>query len=230
MSERRLIRTAPLRAPLESRNDAASIHSAPMIRRLAIVLVALATLCGCASTRIVNQWESPEPGAPFRKVLVVAMLDNQSVRRTFEDEFVRALMARGVAAVPSYTVIPESGRVPEGRLDAAVKQTGADGVVSTRVVRVNQEVDVIPAAPPMYWGPPWGFRGWYGSAWGPAYAYPPQVVTRDVVYAEVRLYRAASDALVWAATTQTFAPGDARKESAAFADLILRQFAERKLI
>lgn len=201
-----------------------------MIRRIAFLLVVFAALSGCASTRIVNQWESPEPGAPFRNVLVVAMVDNQSVRRTFEDEFVKALAARGVAAVPSYTVIPESGRVPEGRVDAAVKQTGVDGVVTTRVVRVNQEVDVIPTAPPMYWGPPWGFYGWYGSAWGPAYAFPPQVVTRDVVYAEVRLYRAAGDALVWAGTTQTFAPGDARRESAAFAELILRQFAERKLI
>jgi len=201
-----------------------------MFHRLITCLLALAALTGCASTRIVNQWESPEPGVPFRKVMVVAMLDNQSVRRTFEDEFVRALIARGVAAIPSYTVIPESGRVPEARIDAAVKQTGVDGVVSTRVVRVNQEIDVVPAAPPMFWGPPWGFSGWYGSAWGPAYAYPAQFVTRDVVYAEVRLYRAQNDSLVWAATTQTFAPGDPRRESAAFADLILQQLAQRKLI
>jgi hypothetical protein len=82
----------------------------------------------------------------------------------------------------------------------------------------------------MFWGPPWGFYGWYGSAWGPAYAYPAQVVTRDIVYAEVRLYRAQNDSLVWAATTQTFAPGDPRRESAAFANLILEQLAQRKLI
>jgi hypothetical protein len=210
--------------------DASFRRAAMPLARLVVVLAAALLAAGCASTRIVNQWEAAEPGPAFRKLLVVGMSPNESVRRTFEDEFVKALAARGVAAVPSYMVIPETGRVPEGRLDAAMQQAGADGVITTRVVRVNQEVDVIPSAPPMFWGPPWGFYGWYGSAWGPAYAFPPQVVTRDVVYAEVRLYRAMSDALVWAATTQTFAPGDPRRESAAFAQLVLQQLAERKLI
>jgi hypothetical protein len=208
----------------------ASFRRTAMLRRAFLALFVLAVLSGCASTRVVSQWEMSEPGPAFRKLLVVGISDNQSVRRTFEDEFAKALQARGVAAVPSYTLIPESGPVPEERLDAAVKQAGADGVISTRVVRVNQQIDVVPSAPPMYWGPPWGFYGWYGSAWGPAFVAPPRVVTRDVVYAEVRLYRTQHDALVWAATTQTFAPGDPRRESAAFADLILRQLAERKLI
>jgi hypothetical protein len=208
----------------------AHLRRPSMPRALACLVLALALLSGCASTRVVNQWEMSDPGPAFRKLLVVGVSENASVRRTFEDEFVKALAARGVAAVASYTLIPESGQVPEARLDAAVKTAGADGVITSRVVRVNQQVDVVPAAPPMYWGPPWGFYGWYGSAWGPAFAVPPQVVTRDVVYAEVRLFRAANDSLVWAATTQTFAPGDVRRESAAFADLILRQLAERRLI
>lgn len=200
-----------------------------MTRLVTILFATLALLAGCASTRVVNQWEMSDPGPAFRKLLVVGMSENESVRRVFEDEFVKALAARGVTAVASYTLVPESGRVPEARLDAAVKQAGADGVVTARVVRVNQQVDVIPSSPSV-WGPPWGFQGWYGSAWGPIYAFPPQVVTRDVVYAEVRLFRSATDSLVWAATTQTFAPGDVRRESAAFADVILRQLAERRLI
>lgn len=198
--------------------------------RLVLALSALlAVLTGCASTRIVNQWEMGDPGPAFTKLLVVGMSDNESVRRIFEDEFVKALTARGIVAIQSYTIIPESGQVPAARLDAAVRQAGADGVVTTRVVRVNQQVEVIPSGPAM-WGPPWGFYGWYGSAWGPVYAFPPQVVTRDVVFAEVRLFRAVTDSLVWAATTQTFAPGETRRESAAFAEIILRQLAERKLI
>ncbi len=201
-----------------------------MSRTPACLLLALALLTGCASTRVVNQWEMSDPGPAFRRLLVVGVSENASVRRTFEDEFVKALSARGVAAVASYTLIPESGQVPEGRLDAAVKASGADGVITSRIVRVNQQVDVIPSSSPAFWGPPWGFHGWYGGAWGPAYAFPPQVVTRDVVFAEVRLYRTANDVLVWAATTQTFAPGEVRRESAAFADLILRQLAERRLI
>lgn len=200
-----------------------------MIRSSLILLAAIAMLAACASTRVVNQWEMAEPGPAFRKLLVVGITENESVRRIFEDEFVKSLAARGVTAIPSYSLIPESGQVPEARLAAAVKASGAEGVMTTRVIRVNQTVDVIPTGPGV-WGPPWGFQGWYGSAWGPIYAFPPQVVTRDVVYSEVRLYRTDTDSLVWAATTQTFAPGDARRESAAFAELILKQLSERKLI
>lgn len=68
------------------------------------------------------------------------------------------------------------------------------------------------------------------EAWGPAYAYPPQVAAHDTVYAEVRLFRVRPDELAWVATTETFAPTDVRKESAAFAQLVFRQLAERKLI
>jgi hypothetical protein len=219
-----------LRAPALGAMMPQALPENRMLHRLFVLLAAVVVLGGCASTTIVNQWEAGAPGPAFRKLLVVGVSQNESVRRTFEDEFVKALAARGVAAVQSYNFIPEAGRVPEGRIDAAVKESGADGVITSRVVRVNQEIDVVPAGPPMFWGPPWGFYGWYGGAWGPAYAFPPQVVTRDVVYAEVRLYRATPDVLVWAATTQTFAPGDPRRESAAFAQLILQQLAERKLI
>ena len=201
-----------------------------MLRHPLLVLAfALLALSGCASTQIVNQWESSTPGPPFKKVLVVGVTQNASVRRTFEDEFVKALLSRGVIAVPSYTLIPEDGPVPEGRLAAVVRQVGADGVITSRVIQVNQQVSVVPTGP-AYWGPPWGFYGWYGGAWGPVYAYPPQVVTQDVVYAEVRLYRAAADTLVWAATTSTFAPSNPRSESAAFANVILTQLAQRGLI
>jgi hypothetical protein len=187
-------------------------------------------LHGCASTTIVNQWENAaDRGPACRKLFVAGVTTNASVRRIFEDEMVKAALARGVAAVPSYTLIPEDGPVPDPRLAEAVQRAAADCVLTTRVVQVATQLDVLPP-PAAFWGPPWGFRGWYGPAWGPAYAYPPQVVQRDIVYAEVRLFRASPDALAWAATTQTFAPTDARKESAEFARLVFTQLAERKLI
>jgi hypothetical protein len=190
---------------------------------------AAALLCGCASTTIVNQWENTaDRGPACRSLLVVGVTRNASVRRVFEDELVKAALARGVVAIPSYTLIPEDGPVPDARLAEAVRRAAVDCVLTTRVVQTAQQLEVVPQ--PAFWGPPWGFYGWYGGAWGPAYAYPPQVVVRDIVYAEVRLFRSGPDTLAWAATTQTFAPSDVRKESAEFAQLIFGQLAERKLV
>jgi hypothetical protein len=198
--------------------------------KFAPLLVAVpALLGGCASTTIVNQWENTvDRGRACQQVLVVGVTRNASVRRIFEDEMVKAALARGVVAIASYTLIPEDGPVPDARLAEAVRRARVDCVLTTRVVQVATQLDVLPS--PAAWGPPWGFYGWYGGAWGPLYAYPPQIVQRDVVYAEVRLFRTNPDTLAWAATTQTFAPTDARKESAEFAQLVFGELAARKLI
>lgn len=195
-----------------------------------LLAAAAALLGGCAaSTTIVTQWEaSADRGPPCARMLVVGVTTNAAVRRVFEDEMVGAARARGVVATPSYLLIPEDGPVADARLAEAVRRAGVDCVITTRVVLVARRLEAVPA--PAAWGPPWGFYGWYGGAWGPAYAYPPQVVATDTVYAEVRLFRVRPDELAWAATTETFAPTDVRKESAGFAQVVFTQLAERKLI
>jgi len=201
-----------------------------MMRSGLLAAAAAALVCGCVSTTILTQWQNPgDRGPPCAKAFVVAVTQNTTVRRVFEDEMVKALVARGVVAIPSYTLIPEDGPVPEARLTEAVRTAGAECVLTTRVLQIAQQLEVV-TPPGAFWGPPWGFYGWYGGAWGPAYAFPPQIVANDVVYAEIRLFRAQPDTLVWAATTETFAPTDVRKESATFAQVVLRELAERRLI
>ncbi|MFN7573038.1 MAG: hypothetical protein ACK5TK_16540 [Betaproteobacteria bacterium] len=204
-------------------------------RRTFLLLLAALGLAGCAaSTSIVNQWQSPDPGPALTRILVVGMLRDASIRRTFEEEMVAALRAHGVDAQPGYRFLPDDGDVPRAQLEQAVRAAGATGVLSARVLQVTQQTSVVPTAP-AYWGPPWGFYGWYGAAWGPVYAYPvgafpAQVVTTQTVYGEVRLFSALEDRLVWAATTATFAPNNPRKDSAQFAQLIVEQLARRGLL
>ena len=78
--------------------------------------------------RIVEQWQAPASAAgPFKRLLVVGVTKEATVRRIFEDEFVRQLRARGTDAVASYTLIPEDGQVDRPRLERAVKESRADG-------------------------------------------------------------------------------------------------------
>jgi hypothetical protein len=203
------------------------------VRRAFLGLAVAALVAGCAPAKtIVNQWEAPDPGPALTRVLVVGVIRDVSVRRTFEDQMVAALRARGVQAEPAYRYAPEDGPLAQAAIERAVREAGATGVLTTRVVKVEQQASVVP---PPAWGPPYGFYGWYGSAWGPAFAYPygyapAQVVVSDNVYAEVRLYRVAGDALLWAATTQTFSPSNPQQDSAAFANVIVAQLFMRRLI
>ena len=116
------------------------------LRILALTIAVALSVAGCAaSTKIVNQWTSPDYTSPrFKKIMVIGVSTQPSIRRTFEDEFVTKLKAAGIEALPSYLYIPEDGQVDESRLQAAVKQAGADAVIITRLVRVDKKSEVSP--------------------------------------------------------------------------------------
>jgi hypothetical protein len=151
----------------------------PLLRIFALALAVALSLAACAaSTKIVNQWVSPDYISPrFRKIMVIGVSKQASIRRTFEDEFVTQLKAAGVEAVPSYLYIPEDGQVDESRLQAAVKQAGADAVIITRLVRIEKKTEVSPA---FYQPGPFGFYGGYSAAWRGYYEPPPRLSIRCV--------------------------------------------------
>jgi hypothetical protein len=198
-----------------------------------LAVAAFALLTACASTTIVDQWESPGySGGPFKRLLVVGITKEATVRRIFEDEFVRALRARGTDAVAGYMLIPEDGQVDRPRLERAVKESRADAIVITRVLRVEKKTQVVPGTPVL---PGFGtdVYGHYGTGWGgvwTGYASPPAVFQYDEVKAETKLFDARNAALVWAAQSDVFSPTDARKDSADFAARIIAALAARKLI
>jgi len=194
-------------------------------------MVALVVLASCASTKLVNVWEEPKySGGPFKRVLVVGVSGNYTTRRSFEDEFVQQLRAKGVEAVASYTLIPAAGKTEEDKLRQAVSASAADAVLMSRLTRLEKETQYSPGyvtAMPGY-GYHSSFYGFYSSAW--TYYTPPQVYQYDVYTIETNLWQVAGESLIWSATTETFDPGDEEKEIKAFAQIIIGSLAERNLI
>src|SRR5262249_20261524 len=146
----------------------APLHGEMVMHIVARNLLALAAtgllLAACASTHLVNAWREPGySGPPLTRIMVIGVTKQSAVRRIFEDIFVQQLRAQSVAAIPSYTLIPEDGEVPKERLAQAVQESGADCVLITRLVRVDRQVQIYPG---YYFGPPYmGFYGFYSSAW-----------------------------------------------------------------
>lgn len=198
---------------------------------LSFVIVA-ALAAGCApSTKLTNAWVDPDhAGAPFRKVLVLAISKESGERRTFEDEFAAKLRSAGVDAVPGYKLLPEDGRVGKDKLADTVHRAGADGAIVTRVVDVDRRTAYSPGYVTVV--PSIGYRrdfyGYYGSAW--AVTVPPQAYQYEVVVVETNLWRTADGTLVWSGTTRTTDPGELRKEIAGYAEVIIGALRERGLI
>jgi hypothetical protein len=197
--------------------------------RIFCLAVALSLTACATSTKIVNQWVSPDYASPrFRKIMVIGVSKQPGIRRTFEDEFVTQLKAAGVDAVPSYVYIPEDGQVDEGRLQAAVKQAGADAAIVTRLVRVEKKTQVTPG----FYQPPavgFGFYRGYSAAWL-GYYEPPRVYQYDVYISETNLYDTARNQLVWAGTVETTAPGDINKEIERYVAIVIDALKSKNIL
>jgi hypothetical protein len=198
----------------------------PPLRILALIIAVVLCVAACAaSTKIVNQWTSPDYISPrFKKIMVIGVSKQASIRRTFEDEFVTKLKAAGVEAAPSYLYIPEDGQVDESRLQAAVKQAGADAVIITRLVRVEKKREVSPG---FYQPAPFGFYGGYSAAWL-GYYEPPRVYQYDVYISETSLYD--MNQLVWAGTAETTDSGDISKEIQGYVVAVIEALKNRNLL
>jgi hypothetical protein len=191
------------------------------------VCVAVLALVGCAATTLQNSWRDPNyKGPPLKKVMVVGVSNQADTRRTFEDEFVKQLKADGVEGIQSYIFIPQNGKAEEAQVKEALQKSGADGVLITRLVRVDVNTQVVPAysaAPGM------GLYGGYTGAWG-GYYEPAAVYQTDTLVIETSLYGAGDSVLLWSGTTQTFAPTNVKKDMADFAKVIIDALKKQKLI
>lgn len=185
----------------------------------ALFVAALGLLAGCAApTRLNAQWLNPQFGArPLAgKVLVIGIAPDGTTRRVFEDLMVGELVARGASAVPSYRFLPADGPATQPQVDAAAKASGAQAILTSRVIGVTQTIQASPGAPmgPAWggpWGWPWGwgggFYGFYGGPWAGGFA-APQVWTDENALVDTQYFDVATQAIVWSgSTTTTTAPG-----------------------
>lgn len=176
---------------------------------LAAAVGALLT-AGCGgATQTTQVWTDPSfETNSLRKLMVIGIGNNPTIRRSFEDRFVAALTAQGIDAEPSYRLVGD-GNLDSARTSAEMHRTGCDGVFVTRIV---DQKTVKTSYPPSssyagapYPGLPHAYRyGWYGYyGWGYAYASTPgYTVENQVVSLETALYRVADDQLVWSALSQ----------------------------
>jgi hypothetical protein len=192
------------------------------------LIAAALLLGGCAATQIINQWSDPGyAAASFKRIMVIGVSKQSSIRRTFEDEFVARLRAAATAAVPGYEFIPEDGQVEESRLARAVKQAGADAVITTRLVRVERQAEYIPGTYGPY--PGFGYYRWYSNAWVGFYE-PPRLRFYDIYISETSLHDVRNDRLVWSGIAKTTKLDDIRSEIQGFVDVVIAALREKNLL
>jgi hypothetical protein len=175
--------------------------------RLAAALAALAVLgaaLGCATTRIETQWKDPATTAKdlaFRRVIVIAQMDDGTTRRVAEDELVRVLaaspraQARGMQAAPSYPLLSAEDLKDVATMRAKVEAAGFDGAVVMRLIASEERVSYMP--------------GHYEYGWGRVISYDPGYTRIDqIARIETSLYSVTQGKRLWSGVTRTLNPSD----------------------
>ena len=167
-----------------------------------LAIAGLALLASCTTSQLVSQEANPAyVGKPLKSVMVVAVTSDEIVRRTFEDRVVALLGQRGIKGIPGYSAVGTRGRVQEAQLREAVAKSGAEGVMITRVIRIDRSSTTVPGATIAVSS---GFYGYYGGVWETV-SVPEQTVTTGPTWtvSETRLFDAKTGALAWTGLVDT---------------------------
>jgi hypothetical protein len=107
----------------------------------AFIMLFLFLACTTTSTKFSAIWKDETYQGRPKKILVINMFQDPSIRRLFEDEIVKALKDRKVDAVVKYTVVPPDTVVSDkDAIAAQAKEVGADTVLITRPAGTRRDV------------------------------------------------------------------------------------------
>ena len=197
---------------------------------LGIFALAAFLLAGCSQTKVTSVWVDPEyQGEGIDNVFVVGVSKDGGLRRIFEDEFITLFKQRGLNATSSYRVISDEELRDEKKLDDKVKASGSDTILMTRLIDIRKDTQYIPPdyvyAPPSYY-----YGGWHGY-YNRAYMVSPgYTVEYETAVLETNVYDLKTDKLIWSARSDAPTDGKMGKHIKDFAQSIINQLAEAKLI
>ena len=190
-----------------------------IMRNLILSLIVITALVSCGpSTKIEKSWM--EPGASVtasapNKVLVIAMVKDETSRRVIEDQLVKRVSGTGVA---SYTLV--STDMLKEASDEALKKILTDGkfthVILMRLADVEKETSYVPGTTTSFYG---GYGRYYGYGAG-MYSTPGYYTTDKNYFVETTVYSINPDKLLWTGTTKTVNPSKVEKTVNDIADVV----------
>jgi len=175
------------------------------IQALRIASLALVCFCiaGCATPASVSTtWKDPLVSAvSFRKVVVIVDNSTPGERRAQEDALVSQITQ--TSAVASYTFISDEMLKDVPAAKKQIIAGGFDGVVLVRLIDAQKQTTYYP---PDYtdWNVVWGHNIYHQIR-------PGYEMTDTIIRAQLCLFAAPSGTLLWAGTSESLNPDNARE-------------------
>jgi hypothetical protein len=187
------------------------------VARLILGTVSVLAIAACGSnTAIEQQWTAPAAqAAHLKKVAVVLLSSNTTLRHSTEDAMVQQLAKTGTQAVAGYTVLDEENVQDRAGAKARLLAAGFDGVLTMRLVSANQQVNAVPG----------DFDGYWGMGWGPGY-----LETETIVRVESNAYSLKNSKLLWTGLSKTIDPNNTSDLIASVTKVIAKELEQKGIV
>jgi hypothetical protein len=147
-------------------------------------------------------------GPALKRLMVIGVSADARVRHAFEDAFVAKLKAAGIAAQPSYPVIPEVNPVDPAQLRKAVHSAGVDGVLAAKLVKVERDPTGLDTF--SFENRTADFYEYYGSGSTGSFD-PSSGGMSNLITIHFDLYSVAGSQLVWSGDAATYPSTDVKQ-------------------
>ena len=199
-------------------------------KMLLMIMFCAAGVAACATTDVKAVWRDEAYRSQPKKVLVIAMFKNQTIRRLVEDEFRNYLKYGGTEAATGYVVFPGNEFPTKETVVEQIKAGGFDALLFTRVTDTRTEKRTISSGPTTYGTMPYStpMGGYYGHGYSTMYSPTYQVEDRFATV-ETNLYDAATEKLVWTATSDTWMSEGDQKLAKTYVAVMMESLRKQKL-
>ena len=114
--------------------------------KMAIFIIAAANHAACnkTSTNITQSYRNAGfEQTVFKELLVIGVAENHESRQAFEDALAKAIAAQGGGAQASWGLLPQSTKLEEEEIRAAIEGGNFDGVLITRLLSVDKDQEYV---------------------------------------------------------------------------------------
>lgn len=196
---------------------------------ISLMILSMVATSGCASVSLLHSAKDPGVTAKqYKKLLVVGIAEKTQMRQVFEEVFAGEVTKKGAIGIASYTYTGVEGKPTRTAIEDAVKKSGADGVITTRLASMKSDKDVRSG----FVMTSHGYASFDGA--GVSYAtfvsQPVEVIMSTNAAIETNLFDSGTGNMVWSGTSSAVNPEGIIKVSTEVADIVIKAMTRDGLL
>ena len=184
----------------------------------------------CNSTKITSSWKQPGKHVhidELNKVLVIALIENETNRYKAEHQIVKYLDGKGYV---SHEYLDDNlNSQNETEIMNKIKSDGYDGIVLMRLIDVDKEKIYIPEDR-NYYPNNYNSFGDYYLTQHHRYKNSGYYITTKTYILETIIFSLKENKIIWTGITETFEPSSIKRMTKEISKVIYKQMVDEKFI